>query len=269
MPNSASWDVIFGADSSQTILSVDFPACGRRQAGFAELAPKTGPGYRYLQTKPPDTRPCQKFSGAAYIHPWVESVRRDQRPVRAVLGYAVGTVYAAAIAEELSRWQEPPTIILFDPQLASIELLECELRREINSTSSILSRDEIERAGRVADEIAQSDADGVANVAAEMVENYLEVITIAFERAGLGGAYDNKSTAPFESYISWISVAAKIDPSLAWSRSTSIVSSDYIGLPVGEGRAGRSIPFDVGHADLLRSDSVARTVADLLAPGWP
>lgn len=274
MPTSGSWDVIFGADSSQAVLFVDFPLLGcHREAGFAELATLLGPGYRFLRTKPPAVRPGQKLSGDAYIGPWIESIQHDRQPVLAVLGYSVGSVYAAAIAEEIPRWQRGPNIILFDPQFASIELLGCELNRDINAISPLLSDDEIECARKIAAGLTGSGAGGIANVAAEMVELYLDAITAAFERAGLGSARGSKLTEPFQSYMSWISIAGQIDPRRTWKHSTAIVSSDYAGPPNGESPAdrvsspiGRKVPFEVGHADLLRSDCVAKAVLDLLEP---
>jgi hypothetical protein len=120
-------------------------------------------------------------------------------------------------------------------------------------------------------EIALAAGPDVAGAAAEMVGSYLETVTPAFERAGLGDARDEKFTRSFESYISWLCAAGLIDPSSAWERSTGIASSAYAALPArpgpagdGPGLVGRMIPVDVGHADLLRSETVARAVLDLL-----
>jgi hypothetical protein len=104
------------------------------------------------------------------------------------------------------------------------------------------------------------------------VESYLEAITPAFERAGLGDAHRSKLNEHFVSYMTWLSVAAELDPSRALKKSTVIMSRDYAELP---GRilfddddtgslAGRWIVCDVSHADLLRSDSVAKEVLDVL-----
>ena len=188
-----------------------------------------------------------------------------------MLGYRIGSVYAAAIAEGISRWQPMPKIILFDPQFSSIELLGHEFHREISSISSLLGDDEIEHARKAAAEISGAVTGDVANVAAEIVASYLEVITAPFERAGLGDARSNKFTVSFESYMSWLSVADQIDPGQAWKRSTGIASSAYADMPARAHLAdddpcliGQMILFDVDHADLLRSDCVAQAVLDLL-----
>ena len=111
----------------------------------------------------------------------------------------------------------------------------------------------------------------VAGLAAEMVGSYLEAVTPAFERAGLGDAREEKFTRSFESYISWLCAAGLIDPS---SGLGTLDRHRVVGLrhaacrprPAGDGPGlvGRMIPVDVGHADLLRSDTVARAVLDLL-----
>lgn len=271
MPDSSSWDVICDADSSQVVLGVDFPARRRQEAGFPDLAIRIGPAYRFLQAKPPAAGSYQQPNGDAYVGPWLEGIRQDRHQVLAVLGYRLGSVYATAIAEGISRWQPMPKIILFDPQFSSIELLGLEFHREISAISSLLGDDEIKRARKAVTEISKAATGDATNVAAEMVESYLDVITAAFERVGLGDARSDKFILSFISYMTWLSAAGKIDPGPVWKHSTSIASSAYAELtakahPTGDSRRfiGQQILFDVGPADLLRSDSVAQAVRDLL-----
>jgi hypothetical protein len=271
-PDPAPWDVILGEESAHTVLTVDFPAQHRREASFADLAARLGSGYRFLHSIPPAVRPCQRLSSAAYAAPWIEYIHREQRPVRAVLGYGVGCVYAAAIADGISGWQQPPKIILFDPQFPSIKLLNNEFNRELIANSSLLSDEEIEHSRKITAAIARSATRDVADAAVEIVEAYLEVITVPFERVGLGTPRDSALTSLFESFIAWLSVAGQIDPGFAWRRSVAIVSSDHAGPPDrgprrggnSSGQIGKWIPFPVGRSDLLRCDPVARTVIDLL-----
>lgn len=275
MPVPSSWDVISGADSGQVVLGADFPVGRRAEAGFPDLASRIGFRYQFLQTRPPPveltSRPGQWRRGAAYVSPWIEGIRQARPHVLAVLGYRIGSVYAAAIAEGIAQWQPMPKIILFDPQFTSAELLCLEFLREISSISSLLGDDEIERARKLVTEISADPSGDMMDVAAEMVEGYLETVTPAFERAGLGDARSEAFTRAFGSYVSWLSAADRIDPGPAWKRSTGLASAGYAGLPGrtrpadGDcGPIGRMIPFDVGHADLLRSESVARAVLDLL-----
>lgn len=260
MQDSGIWDVISGENAGQIVLGVDFPMLRRRTAGFAELAAGIGPEYTFLQTRLPSGL---RFSGEEYVQHWVDELR-GRPPVLAVLGYRIGSVYAAAIAEGISRWQQKPRVILFDPQFASSELLGRELRREIDAISSLLSDDEIEHATKLAGEISCSGADGsggVEDAAAAVTGIYWDISSVVFDRVGLGGACCSKMFAPFEAYISLISMADQIDPGHAWQHSTAIVSSDYTDSAVA---GSHLIPFDVPNADLLRSASVAKTVLDLL-----
>jgi hypothetical protein len=259
MPDSASWDVIFGAESDQLILCVDFPVAGRHEAGFAELAAKIGMRYRFLQAKLPSSIPGPRVSGTAHVRRWIDEIQG--RPIAAVFGHRVGSVYATALAEGISQWQRAPRLILFNPQSASVRLLGRELHREIKAISSLLSDDEIERTGKLAAQIAESASGDVADAAAAATGIYWEISSVAYDRVGIGGAYCGKSFGPFKSYMSLVSAAGEIDPSQAWKRSIAIVS-----LPVDDtgGVVGHNIPFDVSHADLLRSDSVAKKVLELL-----
>lgn len=275
MPNSGSWDVICGPRCDQLVLSVDFPDVKRHDADFVELARRIGAGYRFLRTKPPYVSPGQRFSGAAYVGPWIEDIQQDRGPVLAVLGYCVGSVYAAAITAAISRWQQEPKVILFDPQFASVALLGREFHREINAISAFLSDREIEQIRSSVATITESATDvaDVADVAAEMVEAYWEISSPAYERVGLGDARGNQVISSFESWMSWISVADQINPGRTWKRSTAIISSDYVELPNrkslvdgSSGLIGQRIPFNVGHANLLRSDCVAEAVLNLLEP---
>ncbi|HEY1625113.1 MAG TPA: hypothetical protein VGG16_15075 [Streptosporangiaceae bacterium] len=271
MPASSQRNVIFNNVSAQTVLGIDFADRKRREASFAELATRIGSGYRFLQTRPVTVPQGQWPSSEEYILSWVEDARRDGNPMRAVLGHCVGSVYAAAVAERISQWQPEPDVILFDPQLASLKSLGDELRKEISANSSLMSDDEIERAREITNRISYLDPSGVARIAAHAVESYLEVITPAFERAGLGTVRGSKLYEYFVSYMAWLSVAAELDPSRALKKSIVIMSHDYAKLPnrmLPDDYAGNSavrwIACDVSHAELLRSDSVAKEVLDLL-----
>jgi hypothetical protein len=268
MPDLACWEVISGADSGRVVLGVDFPAA--RRAGFAELSARIGPRYRFLQTRPPAADPGQRPRSEAYVGRWVEDIGKESHQVLAVLGHCVGSLYAAAIAADIARGQPMPKVILFDPQFASSGYLAREFLREIDEISSLLSDREIEDTRKAAAEIAGPAARDLADAAAEMAGIYWELTSLAFERVGIGMAHNGRFIAPVCSYISWLSAGWKIDPGPVWKRSTAIVSSDYAGLMSengaggGEGAIGRQIRFDVGHGDLLRSDSVARVVVGLL-----
>lgn len=261
MADSSALDVMTDVGSEQTVLGVDLPSGGGNGAQFAELGARIAARHRYLQVRPLGGCPDPRLPADTYIAAWVADIQRDERPVLAVLGHGVGSVYAGEIAECISGWQDPPQVILLDPQVPSMKLLGGELHRDISALSSLLSDDEIECARKMAVEVSETEVPDIAVAAAEIVENYLEAITAAFERAGLGGARGNKLTTHLEWYVSWLSAANQLDPGRAWRRSTALVSSDHSGF---HDLIGRRIPFDVSQTDLLRSDSVASTILDLL-----
>jgi hypothetical protein len=262
-----SWDVISDDDSSDLILCADFPAAGR-PAGFAQLARRIGSGYTFLQTRPRVAQPCQRLSAGTYIGGWIDGAGWKGRRVRAILGQGIGAVYAAAIAESLARWQSPPEVILFDPQSANLALLASEFRKEINGFSSLLSDDEVERIGAIVSEMCRRAAADLEAAAGEMAGAYTELGSLAYQRVGVGDACGSRFLASFESYMTWITVAGQIDPSSSWQRSVALVSTDYgarADQPCGQpDPIGRVIPFDIGHADLLRADCVAYEVRRLL-----
>jgi len=270
MPISSHWDVIFNAGSSQTVLGIDFSGKKCREPSFTELASRIGARYRFLQARPVTVRLGHRPSGYQYVVSWVEGARQDGNPMRAVLGHRVGSIYAAVVAECVSQWQPEPDIILFDPQFASAEFLGRELHKEISATSSLMSDDEIEHARQIAHEISDLKSRDMVQIATYAVESYLEVITPAFERAGLGDARGSELNKHFISYMAWLSVAAELDVSRALKKSIVVMSRDYAGLP---GRmlfddsgslVNRCIVCDVSHAELLRSDFVTKEVLDML-----
>jgi hypothetical protein len=271
MPTFNPWDVIFSSGSPHTVLGIDFSGMKRREASFTELALRIGSGYRFLQARPVTVRPERRPCSYEYIVSWVEGARRDGNPMRAVLGHCVGGIYAAVAAEFISQWQLEPDIVLLDPQFASTEFLSHELHKEISAISSLMSDYEISDARKIANEIFDLKSRDMVQIATYAVESYLEIITPAFERAGLGDARGSNLNGHFVSYMAWLSAAAELDPARALKKSTVIMSRDYAELP---GRmfcaddadrvAGRWIVCDVSHTDLLRSESVAKEVLDVL-----
>jgi hypothetical protein len=271
MQTSNHWDVIFDSGSPHTVLGIDFSGMRRREASFTKLALRIGSGYRFLQARPVSARPGRRPSSHEYVASWVEGARQDGNPTRAVLGHCVGGIYAAVAAECISQWQLEPDLVLLDPQFASTGLLSHELHKEISATTSLMSNDEIDYARNIANEISAFESRDMVQIASYATESYLEVITPAFERAGLGDARGSKLNEHFVSYMAWLSVAAELDPSRALKKSTVIMSRDYAELPGrmlfdddADSLPGRWIVCDVSHADLLRSDSVAKEVLGVL-----
>jgi hypothetical protein len=262
MYGSDSWDVISGVDADGVVLAVDYPAKRRDDGAFADLVARMGPGFRFLQTRPMAARPFANGRGGSYVGPWIEGIRRGHHQVLAVLGYRVGCVYAAAIADGISRWQRMPKVILLDPEYASNADIGRELRTELNSISSLLSDDEMETARKIVVRFPGPAVRSIADAGAEAVQAYREVSLAAFERAGVGGLSYENLTAPFISHISWLSSAGQLDPGPVWRYATALVSSTARSM---NDTIGHRIPLEATHTELLRSECAAQAVSDLLA----
>lgn len=268
MPTASSWDVISGPDSDRVILGIDFPAAGRDEAGFTDLAAGLGGGYRFLQTIPPRVSPDQRVAGDAYTQPWIHEVRQSQWQVAAVIGYCVGGMYAARIADGIAAWQQPgPKVILLDPLPADVRLLSLEMHKIIGKLAPLLSPGEVEHARHATEELVEADPLDITGRAIALVDLYREIGAIGFGRLGLDEGRREEMIRLFASYMSWIAGAATLDPTTAWNRGTAIMSAEYVRRTVeavaaepGESLIGNTMIFDVAHGDLLRSDCTIKAV---------
>jgi hypothetical protein len=271
MSSAGSWDVISGPDSGRVILGVDFPAAGRDEAGFSELAALIGPEYRFLQTIPPSVRPDQRVVGAAYVQPWIHQARQARWQVAAVIGYCVGAMYAAPVADSIAEWQQPgPKVILLDPLPADVRLLSLEMHKIIGRLAPLMSPDEVTQARKRTAELVETDPRDVTGTAIALVELYTELGSLAFGRLGLDEGRRDEMVQLFASYMSWIAAAAT-DASAAWDRSTAIMSAEYVRQATGnisdgphDNPIGSTTIFEVAHADLLRSDCTVKAILEQL-----
>jgi hypothetical protein len=274
VPNGSSWSIVSTAESNRIILAVDFPAAGRNEAGFDDLTSKMGSawsGYGVRQTVPPPVRLSERPAGDFYTEHWMQGGEWEKYEVVAVLGYCVGSVYAAEIAQRLTRWQSTePEVILFDPQLTDSQLLAAEMHKMIGMAGPVFTADEAGQARKRATEIVETHAGGLFDAALEIVDLYREMATIAFRRIGLNDARRDEVVQLFESYMTWLAAAAQVDPSEVWKRATAITSADYAILESrGETTVtdavkvvGRRFPIEIGHADLMRSDPAIQVLLE-------
>jgi hypothetical protein len=268
MPRVSSWEVISGTDSDRVILGVDFPAAGRDEAGLAELAAGIGKGYRFLQTIAPRVSPDQRVTGDAYIEPWIQQARQAQWQVAAVIGYCVGSMYAAPIADRIAEWQQPgPKVILLDPLPADVRLLSLEMHKIIARLAPLLSAEEVADAKQETERLVEADQRDIAGRAIALMDLYRELGSVVFGRLGLNEARREEMIQLFASYLSWIAGAATIDPTAAWNRGTAIISAEYVKKTlqsvdgdVKDDLVGNTMIFDVAHRDLLRSDCTIKAV---------
>ncbi|MFI6093836.1 hypothetical protein [Streptomyces sp. NPDC051218] len=274
MPNEESWSVVSVPTSNSLILGVDFPAAGRREAGFADLVAKMGPawsGHGFMQTTLPVVRVSERPAGDFYTEHWMRGEDWEKYEVVAVLGYCLGGVYAAEIAERIAERQGPePAVILFDGQVTDIQLLAAEINKMIALAGPVFSEEEAEQSRKSAAEIVGTPSIRLVDAAIEIVELYRDMASTAFRRIGLSDARRDEVVQLFESYMSWLSAAVELDPSRTWKRALAITSADYAALEK-DGAAtavnatkmlGRRISLDTSHADLLRDDATVRTLID-------
>lgn len=277
MPNAQSWSVISAPTSNRIILGVDFPAAGRREAGFPELVAGMGSAwseYGFLQTVPPTVGLADRPTGDSYTEHWMRGGDWEQYEVVAVFGYCVGSVYAAEIARHLALTQSTePKVVLFDPQLTDVRLLANEMRKMIAMAGPVFSEEEAEQGRRRAVEIVEGPSTVLVEAAVQIVELYRELATLAFKRIGLSDGRRDEVIRLFESYMTWLSAAAQVDPSEVWKRSVGITSEDFAeqersGEPMIVDAArvlGRRFPLSLGHADLMRDEAAVRVLLDHVA----
>ncbi|MEU9993617.1 hypothetical protein AB0E10_44180 [Streptomyces sp. NPDC048045] len=227
--------------------------------------------FGFMQTRLPALRPSEHPAGDFYTEYWTRDGDWEKYEVVAVLGYCLGGVYAAEIAQRLTRWQTTePKVILFDGQVTDIQLLAAEINKMVGLAGPVFSEEEGKRARRRAAEIVETPSIGIADAAVEIVGLYREIATTAFQRIGLADARRDEVVQLFETYMAWLSAAVDIDPGQIWKRSLAITSADYATLEKNGAvtavkateMLGRRISLDVSHADLLRADSTVRTLLD-------
>jgi hypothetical protein len=274
MPELSSWDMIWGPGQGEVILAVDFPSVGRPEASFTDLAENVGSRwseYSVLQTVPAGGRIDRNTSGQDYIRPWVEQIRADGRPVTAVLGYCAGGVHAAAIAEEVGRWQRPaPRVILFDPQFDARVLANEMCLQLQRMLGSLLPADQAGDARKRAD-LAAADGGDLFDLADAVASLFRELAAPAFDRLGLSAAGRTQAVTLFRSFMSYLAVTTRLDVSGTWKNSPAVLSAEYATIagqdPVETGMFGRLVTVDSSHADLLRSESTAQQILELIPGG--
>jgi hypothetical protein len=271
---TSSWKPLRSAVSSSSdpaglVLGVDFPATSRREAGFADLAEFLTPSVGLWQTAPGPIPPGGPLTGADYLAPWLAEVTSSGHPVRAVLGYCVGAVHAAVLAERIAQTQDvAPEIVIFDPELSNITTLRRHFGKVLANLSAVLDADELDAARAEAEAMASS---GVTEYAVALFELFGRLSATAFERAGLEPDFGAEIVGMFGGYLTFLSIAEQLDPRDGWQRAI-VISSASLTSGLNRLRAdgalvdqiSREIRFDVEHHDLLRTPGVGEAVNKLL-----
>ncbi|MFD0043132.1 hypothetical protein ACOMD4_07910 [Streptomyces anulatus] len=259
------WKVLNAGRGSDLVLAVDFATTGRSDSSFSDLAPLLGPELTVWETRQPDTG--TGMSAAQYIELWAGEAEASGRPVRAVLGYCAGAVFAGELATRLAhRQQQRPALVVFDPEIPNPAGLDRDFAAMMDQFASVLSADEV-AAARQAATAARADAPDFAAFGDALVATFREQAGAAFRREGLDADLMEEFAAVFRSFVSYLDAARQIDPTAAWRTAVAVNSRQRT---EGALLAARSVDLPVDHVDLLRSrptaDAVGEAVGSLSAP---
>jgi hypothetical protein len=267
------WKPLSNVGSTSVVLGIDFPTTGRREAGFADLAGQLRADCALWQSVPPPIPPDTPVTAQEYLAPWLAEIRASGRTVRAVLGYCVGAVHAAVLAERIGEWQEPPGIVAFDPEMANVTTLDRHFGKVLTSLADVLGPTETAAARDRAAGLLAEHAGSVRGFAVALCGLFSEVAEPVFARVGLDAEARAEFLGLFGGYLTFLTIAEQLDPSAGWLRSAVVSSASptsglnrlrAAGGRVELGPHVREYRFDVDHPDLLRSPQVARTVERLL-----
>lgn len=274
MENFAAWSEIGGEGPGDLVLAVDFTASGRPEARFADLFRLTDTGQPAWETEsrslPTEIGP----SGQEYVERWLAPVRESGRTVSAVLGFCIGGVYAAELADRIEEFQGArPQLLLFDPEKATPQTLYWQFHKVVDLFTPLLGADRtgaVHQAGRD----AITTTTDLASLGRELVKLFREVSEDAFEQLGFTADRRAEFTEAFTSFVAYVVGAGDLDATAAWTGAVAFTSATPVsGLnplrtqdPAGaDGVVGRELFFEAQHVDLLRDERAARTLADLLA----
>ncbi|KJY41860.1 hypothetical protein VR41_10565 [Streptomyces sp. NRRL B-1568] len=280
MENNDAWQEIGGSGPGQLVLAVDFTATGRPDARFADLIGLAGTGHPVWETMPQAIATDVGPGGAAYLDHWFEAVRATGRPVGAVLGFCAGAVYAAALADRLTQWQESaPRLILFDPELANALGLYWQFHKSVQLFEGILGPEPVARAdaaGHRALQAAEADGtpDGLRALGTELVRLFREVSGPAFDELELDAESRAEFTESFTAFVAYVVAAGDFPSAEPWKKAVAFSSASPLsGLnklrstdPNSAAEAvARELRFDCDHMDLLRDERAAQALAGLLS----
>jgi hypothetical protein len=247
-----------GKEGDGIALMLDFEAVGRPEACFADLAPMLGPPLDAWTAAQPD-HPA--VTAGAYLGFWGSGLRESGHEVHAVLGFCVGGVFAAALAEQIGGWQRrPPAVVLLDPEPPTAATLLKQFGNAMSALAAVSSEAELAPAREAVARLG--GASDLRALGGELSSLYQKTSRPALERIGLKPDYRADLAASFRSLMSYLAAAGDVRPGPGWAAATAIVSATAPGRPAG---VAREVPVGVAHADLLRSPEVARLVSELLA----
>nr|WSY53291.1 hypothetical protein OG999_26325 [Streptomyces sp. NBC_00886] len=250
-----SWRRIGEGDPARTVLAVDFDSTGRPEADFRHLAARLTPRREIWHTTQPVEAERELLSAAHYLSRW-RRLPEGPRHIDTVMGYCVGAVFAAAIADEIAEEQgERPALLLLDPEPVDRLSLYRDFRKTVDTLTVV---PEQERAGAIAEVVrVTAGDDDFPAVAAQVVKAYETVAGTAFDLLGLDEETTEDLLGLFRSYVSYLHAARQLDPEEGWAEALALTSA-HGGPGAVHARAVRRFPVDT--ATLLDTPDVAEAV---------
>lgn len=273
MAQHDAWRILTKGSRSEILLAVDFDVTGRPEARFSDLVANLATDHGVWESVPAPVDSLDGPEGVAHLNAWHQGLGANHPPVRAVMGYCVGGVYAAELAARLAETQESsPLVLLFDPELATAPTLYWQFHKVMEFMRSAGGGDEIDTAlaaGRKAEEAHQD----LADLARELVGIFRATSDSVLTPAGLDATRRAELAKVFAAFMSYLAGGGAFAPLSRWSSAVAISScSPQSGLngirahlPAGPADlVAREIRLPLEHSDLLRASEVAALVDELL-----
>lgn len=258
-----AWTQISEGGQEPVILAVDFEGRAGREATFRELVrafPRRVPVWQAVQ--PSEGYPADGRAHR-YLSWWRQRPQAGAVPVSAVLGYCAGSVFAAAIADELEDQQgRRPVVVLFNPGQPTLATLTRDLEGAIAGMDPLTPEERCRFYAEGRDVLAAGEPFGRAS--ARVLDVYRRAAKVATHRLALDVSIEGELVELFQSYLSYLRAARELQVRPNWATAHGLTSADFVpGREFGPPGARLS----TGRADLLRSREAARATFQLLSDG--
>ncbi len=260
--NAANWSRIRTGHAPGVVLAVDFYGTGRQEATFRHLCDLLPDPVEVWHAVPPTLDgDWSAATGAGHLRWWTEGLDLAERPVRALVGYCAGSVFASALADTLGeRDGHRPQVVLFNPGVPGVATLTRDFRGLIDGMDVLTDE---ERAGLLAEMTAIQQAhapNALVPVAKQYAALYRKGCDLLCERLGVDASLGAELAAVLHSYLAYLTAALDVPPAPQWRTATTLTSREHRGADFTDTEHG----FDVARADLLNSPQVAAALAALL-----
>lgn len=256
------------------VVLTDFAAAGRPTAQFPALVPLLATRAAYWETAPPPFGREAGMTGDDHGTRWLADVQADGRPVAAVLGFCSGSVYAGWLADRLARVQDPPAVILLDPEPAYKRMVLEDFEKLVTSRmGSLLTPEESGEALETARRADRETGDDALALAERLVPMCRGVVRAGYVRLSGTEHRCDEFIALFVGYLRWLAAACAVSDFRGWQGAHVLLSSTpEIGLVASPEHVRTQVvgavhDLDVPHFDLLRSPGTARRIDSILGGG--